>query len=205
MDAFEPQIARIRRKLDEARAADPDREVFRYALGPPIAIEVLRDFEARGRGPARGLRGLSDPGRARASKHWRLSAGPFYGQRYVAMDDAKLRALCHVVSRAIAEPLVARLPNIIGPVTFAAALRVLARAVSRVHRAAVNLLGKTPAKERLLPQFLAALEAPEPKVVHASGGLCRSTYAIRMIWSGGHALSMLTSSQSNSTVRSILV
>ena len=29
-------------------------------------------------------------------------------------------------------------------------------------------LGKTPAKERLLPQFLAALEDPEPTVVHAT-------------------------------------
>ena len=395
MDAFEPQIARIRRKLDEARAADPEFEVFgasrhRYALGPPVAIEVIRDFETRAGValPEDYVAFLTRVGHG-PSEHWRLSAGPFYGlepipkelhagyleglaqaplisphmtdaeweasdgrmmfwtwtdadaaapsdplaagllcigdqgcqsftglmltgpyrgrvvnanddgckprfafeanfldwyerwldeviagllgpdrhgwfgflmggdeahlmgvfeasgdpqeqsdalegllrlrevsedtcarlaevcsaaeypldwvalaglarfdlaraaphlRRYVAMDDAKLRALCHLVSReggddAIAEPLVARLSSIADPVTFAAALRVLARAGMvdpaeiapflghddpGFRRAAGYQLGKTPAKERLLPQFLAALEDPEPQVVHAA-------------------------------------
>lgn len=125
------------------------------------------------------LAGLARFDPARAAPHLR---------RYVAMDDAKLRALCNVVSReggcdAIAEPLVARLSRIADPVTFAAALRVLARAGMvdpaeiapflghddpGFRRAAVHQLGKTPAKERLLPQFMAALEDPEPQVVHAA-------------------------------------
>ena len=85
MDAFEPQIARIRRKLDEARAADPELEVFgahrhRYALGPPVAIEVIRDFEARAGValPEDYVAFLTRVGHG-ASRQWRLSAGPFYG------------------------------------------------------------------------------------------------------------------------------